>query len=538
MRSSFIFSLLLTSLTLLFSPLLILGEISDKEKTELSDSLAFGIPEQRKKALNRILELKEASTYELVTKSLDVEQNEEVLALAIEIIGELEIKGAEEKILSLTESKENIELKTKGLRTLAILKYKKAAVIAEKELENENPGIKQAAVFALGEFQEKKSLEKLYELMENMDEKEDVLIETIKSIGKIKDKKSIEKLKEFLENPGYSKYIRMYVPLALGDIGGQEVIEILNQATQDKDFFIRVRAIYAISKLEGVDFSPLKPALINALRDSELQVRVTALEVVEKIKNPEYIQYVRYMMEKDPEVKVREKATGVFAQVETKAKVLEYFQEQLEKGSFYGKAFAIKAMENMDSTDVTDILEKSFLAQDNIDLRMAILRFADKKIKEAGPFNLLKRIALNDKLPGYKPSVEQIRSHAMRLLTKTGWAQAAPALKEIAENTADPLHVTALRLLARMDKEEAEAYFMNLLMSMQDKPFNFRYEVVKSVLAIGPKEIQDELKAAYFGERDKIIRGMIANGLKNYGVDPTPLEKEYEEMRKNPPRGK
>jgi len=115
-----------------------------------------------------------------------------------------------------------------------------------------------------------------------MDEKEEVLQEAVSALGKIGDKGSIDKLKDILENPGYSKYVRMYVPISLAQIGGKEVVDILKNTTENPEYVIRIRAIYSLSLLEGVDINIFSKQIENALKDSDLNVRLIALDVVKK----------------------------------------------------------------------------------------------------------------------------------------------------------------------------------------------------------------------------------------------------------------
>lgn len=527
---TFLISLFLTVSGFIFS-----AALTEKEIKEMENSLSFGVPDERKQVLQKISELKDTKLNFLIKKTIEEDKDTDILEMAIRLAGEMKIPGIEEAIFAAMEAKEEPKIKAAAIRTLGKLKYKKIAAKAIEELANENKIILTAAVTALGDLEEKAALEKLYAILDKVDEKEEILQEVIGSIGKIKDKKSIEKLKEVLENPGFSRFVRMYVPIALAQIGGKEVLDILEKATQEKDYFIRIRAIYAISEVHGADLSALKKTITAALKDSDVNIRLTALDVVKNSKDKTYVDFMKYIMEKDPEVKVRKKATEVYSGLDDPAAVVKYFSEKLSKGEFYTKKFVIEAMKDLDITAVLPMLEESFYSQDNFELRKIIITFLTDKIEKDPALTLLKKIALSKDLKGYFDTVNRTRALAIQALNKSGWNKAIDTLQFIAEDDKDPMQINTLQQITFLDQENARIYFLELLAKAKSKPHAVRYQTVKSLFQLHPAGIEENLKTAFFNEEDITIRNYIGRTLKSYGLDNEALEKQYQERKLKTP---
>ncbi|OHD11490.1 MAG: hypothetical protein A2Y41_13070 [Spirochaetes bacterium GWB1_36_13] len=505
----------------------------EKEVKDYQEILDFGIPDRRKDVLKSIEQKKDKRYYPLIQSVIENDLHPDVLEIAVRLAGDFEIKGLEEKILKIIEDKTNPKLEATALRTLGKLKYDKVSAKALEELDSESTEVKIAAIFTLGEIKEKKALDRLYEILDKIDEKEEILQEAIQSIGKIKDKKSIERLKDILENPGYSKYIRMYIPIALADIGGKEVSQILNKAAQDEEYVIRIRAIFAMTKLEGEDLNAVKKNIYSALKDSEMNVRITGLDVVKASKDREYIKIISYIMEKDPEVKVRKKAYEVFAELDSKENVTMYFKEKLVKGDFYAKQFIIQSMKKMDIEAILPMLEENFYNQDNLELRKAILVLLSERMKDGLTFNLIQKIASDkNNIKGFYDNVNKLRVMAMQILTREGWQMAFPSIRSLAEDFTDPLNIQALQMIPAIDYEKSKDYFINLMENMSDKPQAFRFQVVKTIFQLRPVGIEEALKKAFFKEKDMTIRTYLGRGMKSYGMDPEALEKQYQDLLK------
>lgn len=530
----FYFIFILTQIIAL--PLPLLGKATPLQLQQFEETLTYGIPSSRKAALNQIKTLKDQKTYPLIQKVIENDQDPDVLLEAVRLAGDFEIKEASAGILKILEETKNNPLKATCYRALGKLVFQEASKLALEDVEHENAEIKQAAIFYLGEIKEKKALESLYETLEKLEEKEDVLQEAVQSIGKIGDKSSIEKLKEVLENTGYSKFVRMYAPIALAKIGGKEVTEILNQAVQDPEYFIRIRAIYAISQLEGADISSLSKALQNALKDQDMNIRLTAIDAVTTSKDQSYLDFIKYLMEKDPEFKVRQKAFLCYAKLEDLSKVNSFYKEKLlERGHFQYKRLILDAIKEAEIKDYTSLLDQAFFEKDLGDLRQAILRLLGEKIADDSAFNLVVKIANSANLKGFGDTVKNLRTMALQGIAKRGWEKAFPVYKNIAQNPKDPLHISALQLITGLNKKEAQSYFKSLLSSnINNQSAAFKHQVIKSLGQLQPEGIEGDLKSFYMHEPDSSIRMALERLLRAYGYDSKELEKEYKESLRKP----
>jgi hypothetical protein len=261
-----------------------------------------------------------------------------------------------------------------------------------------------------------------------------------------------------------------------------------------------------------------------------MNIRLTALDVVKAAKDNEYLPFLKYIMDKDPEIKVRKKAVQVYAKVEKESEVLDLFEKKLNSGDYYTRHFVIEAMKEMELEQTIALLRKNFFEKDNHELRLAILKLLAQKKDDPQAFSLLQDIAMASDLKGYRESVQTQRIYAMRVIAQTGWNQAFPVLQKIGEDFLDPLYVSALQLITGLNPEKAGDYFLEQLQYMQGKPYSFRFQVAKSVSQLKPEGAEEKLKEAFFNSYDMTIRSFIGRILRTYGHNPDALERQYQQV--------
>jgi len=500
--------------------------IDEKALEDYKSILMYGIAHKRVEVLRKIGDYKGDTKpfYGLIDYVLTNDTNVNVLTEAINLVEKFKIEDFSEKVLKILENAKENPLKVASLRTLGALKYNKALNIAINLLEEKNPYIKRASLFFIGEVKDKKSIEKIYQILDNMDEKEEVLQEAVSALGKIGDKGSIDKLKDILENPGYSKYVRMYVPISLAQIGGKEVVDILKNTTENPEYVIRIRAIYSLSLLEGVDINIFSKQIENALKDSDLNVRLIALDVVKNLNAISFVPFLKYLIFNDPEIKVRDKALKVYAKIEKESEVIETLKDMVDKKDFYSKVFAIDTMKEVGIEKFVDFLKKAVVEKTSYDIRDKILKSVADSIQKPEVFDFVQFVAINKNLPGYYDAVNKIRYSAILILTKAGWDKAFPTISRISEDPLDPINTFAIKTLIGLDREKAKFYFLEKLTNFNSYPYKIKYEIIKAITELKPEGIEDTLKTLYISEKDPGMRITISKALGVYGIDAKTLE--------------
>jgi hypothetical protein len=233
-------------------------------------------------------------------------------------------------------------------------------------------------------------------------------------------------------------------------------------------------------------------------------------------------------MEKDPEIKVRKKAVEVYSQLESSSVVLKYFNEKIEKGDYSIRLNIIEAMKGMNIDETAPILEKSFYAIEYTDLRNAILKFYAEKVMDSPVvLDIVQRIALDTKIKGFYDSVNKSRYLALQVLSRTGWDKSFPILKEIGERKDDPINTLALDMIAFFDKEKASDFFLSHLSDLKSKSYGQKFNILKNLGILKPEGLDKKLKEMYYLEPDTGTRYQMGRILKQYGMDPDVLEKDF-----------
>lgn len=124
-----------------------------------------------------------------------------------------------------------------------VIKHKNNALVPLIQcLKNENPHIRQGAIWALGEIRDKQAVEVLIRYLK--DENTQVRRNIAEALGKTGDTRAVEDLIRCSEDEDQG--VRINALGALGEIGDKRAIEHLIQGIQDKNIDIRKKAAWAL----------------------------------------------------------------------------------------------------------------------------------------------------------------------------------------------------------------------------------------------------------------------------------------------------
>ncbi|AGC68172.1 hypothetical protein Cst_c11760 [Thermoclostridium stercorarium subsp. stercorarium DSM 8532] len=80
---------------------------------------------------------------------------------------------------------------------------------------------------------------------------------------------------------------------------------------------IRIHAIRALASFDSLD---VINSLVNLLRDRNPEIRLAAVETLGKIGSGKAVEFVKFMVEKESDEKVKEAAKNALAAIKEKAK--------------------------------------------------------------------------------------------------------------------------------------------------------------------------------------------------------------------------
>jgi len=172
-----------------------------------------------------------------------------------EALGELRDPRAVEPLIKALKDKYWRESAAKALEKInpkwrETEEAKKWVPVFISDLKSKSLGIREAAVYALGELKDPRAVEPLIEALKDKDS--GVRRSVAEALGKLKDPRAVEPLIGALKDEDW--YGRESVAEALGELGDPRAVEPLIKALKDKDLTVRHYAAEALRKITGQHF--------------------------------------------------------------------------------------------------------------------------------------------------------------------------------------------------------------------------------------------------------------------------------------------
>ena len=191
---------------------------------------------------------------------------------------------------------------------LGKLKHQRSLELLLEVLDDFDPGVRKAAVEALADLGFVEAVPPLLQVA-LFDADEEVRQVAIQVLRHLDPEGALEFLLASLVNP--EPYIRTSAIDALVSFGGPEIFErLLGTALTDESPVVRQKAVEALNELGP---GRALAALLEALKDADLNTRTAAVEALGSLGNPEAFGPLLKVALSDDDVELRQKAIDVLA---------------------------------------------------------------------------------------------------------------------------------------------------------------------------------------------------------------------------------
>jgi HEAT repeat protein len=326
-------------------------------------------------------------------------------------------------------------------------------------LKNWDWQVRWAAAWALGKIGDLQAVPALMEALK--DEDKDVRQTAAEALGKI-GVPAVPALMEALKDEDWR--VRQAAARALGEIGDPQALPALIQALKDE--YVREAVEEALGKI-GV---PAVPALIEALKDDDEDVRRAAAGALGEIGDPQAVPALIEALKDDDEY-VRRAAVGALGKIGD-LQAVPALLEALKDRDEYVRWAAVGALGEIGMLAVSAVLEA--LKAEVWRVRLAVARALGEIGVPAVP-------ALLDALKAEEWRVRQVAG----ALGKIGEQQAVPALIQALKDENENVREAAARALRKIGGPHA---LPALLEALKDDDWRVREAAAGALRKIGDRQ--------------------------------------------------
>ncbi len=359
------------------------------------ETLEYGIPSEKVNVIKNIQQKKIEESYKLLNTIIENETNYTLVINAIDSCSNLNYTGANELIKNKLDS-ENPEIMISALRAVGELPIKGMNERLKEILLNEdyskNIRLMYATIEALGKLKDESSLDLFYDIFKNS-ENQSIKESIILAIGEIESSSSIQFLIDQYYNFSNSNLIKLYCISALGFIGDEQGLETILDALQKDDEKSKIRAVRALS---GIDTLRAKNSLIDCLSNESEKIRMEAINEIARQKITEALNHLFYIAKRDPQLTVKKKAAEAMTKIGGKA-VINFLEANLieEKKNELADMF-VPFLPNLDKSAAFSILQKLYSNTTDVRKKTMILG-SIIQIDDNIILNFLKQVLENNK---------------------------------------------------------------------------------------------------------------------------------------------
>lgn len=183
-------------------------------------------------------------------------------------------------------------------------------------VDHPSEGIAEAAIAAIGASGDVTNAEVLILLLEEEDISQNLRGNAITALGELKAESARDLLTRLLEDTASPKGIRWRATQALGKIANPESLELFEELMSDEDHILRAYVAEAVGGFEGERADEI---IRFALRDSSWNVRYSATKQIGIRQASQFMDFLIYLSEEDPELKVRQEAVVSLGEIDDPA---------------------------------------------------------------------------------------------------------------------------------------------------------------------------------------------------------------------------
>ena len=236
-------------------------------------------------AVSDLGKLKSEKYVELLTEVLK-DSNAHIRAEAIQSLGRINSKKAVKYLIEALKDPEP-EVQIEAILALNLIKHEISHTsfvfnLLKKALNNSEWFVREKAVRALSNFNNKKTIELLIKVLK--DPENYIRKSAVDILGELKSEKAVENLIDLLKDP--DSEVRQCAARALGSINCEKAIKPLIETSKDIDFDVRASAIKSLGMIQGERSIEI---LLVAIKDRDHRVRLSAVKSLELFKSEKAI---------------------------------------------------------------------------------------------------------------------------------------------------------------------------------------------------------------------------------------------------------
>ncbi len=301
----------------------------EKNTKKIKEVIAYGIHDERKEAVNRILTIKDAALkkelIDLLFEIIPKEFNAEVKVKALTVLGELKPKRGE-KVLAPLIKDASEEVRIAAVYTiknneLKSLKDELIKELKKQDLETDNRFI-EALIVTLGDFKAEELADFAREAVSKTGTASTIRERFVLFFGKLKNTKSNDFLLKLYKDDEEELTIRSYAVNSLAHLGAKEAIEPIKKILKDIDTYSFKKkkrffslSMYSVAALVKLGDDSAVPRLMDSLKSQNPRVRIKAIDLLKELKDKRTIDILKYKMKYDPSPKVQNAAKAALKEM-------------------------------------------------------------------------------------------------------------------------------------------------------------------------------------------------------------------------------
>jgi HEAT repeat protein len=343
------------------------------------DVLRYGIDSEVLKVIESIAESEEQSLNRELAVLFAESLNFEVRKAVLDYFSAQKIRDAEAaaKALLAEDDLQDTRVIVACIRYLSTIESQGLESRLLDYVDHRDAQIAETAITGLGKVGGEASGQLLVQRLDDVDYPAEQKPEIILALGKMKYAGAVDSLIAIAGNRDEERIWRMYSAASLGEIGDNRAIPHLRALFSESDSLIKA---YAASALGKFDMSEVEGLLQQALRDSNVRVRVAAAEGLANKQARNSVDILIYKAKHDPERQVRLqaiKALGVIGTPQAFGYLQDLYRNRISATVYREAAFnALCENALKDNLDVfREVIEQEWEAKDQ-----KVVQFTARKL--------------------------------------------------------------------------------------------------------------------------------------------------------------
>jgi serine/threonine-protein kinase len=321
-----------------------------------------------------------------------------------------------------------------------------------------------------------------------------------KIIGEIADESSVDELITRIE--GKDPLARLHIIQVLSRFNLPRVQQAIQKQLKDNSKLIRSAALSGLARMDGAFDMPLICAM---LRDPDLDVQNSAVDLVIKINHPETVKYLVEVL-KDENEYARRAAVEVLNVVGT-SKSVKYLLEIIADSDWWVRTRAADALGKIGGPKVVDAV-LALIKDENQDIRRAAIEILNQTKDERAVAQLIEATKDRD---------WWVSERAVDALAEIGTTKSLPRFIEMLSAGEPKSMPTVVRAIAKVGDQKSIEYLLPMLQRPEQE---IKVEVIAALAKLTDERradtVRERLQALAAGGADGAISQAVARAMTEF----------------------